>query len=332
MRKMIKLFIGFLLFLGFSCNPTIKNRQTFSPVPIIFDTDMGPDYDDVAALTVLHALADKNEAKILATISSNLDSLVVPCIDVINTYFGRSEIPIGTTTSGVKQGDYWHKEKWTEALVAKYPHRIKSTKDVPCSVEVYRKILASEPDTSVVIITVGFLTNLANLLESKPDEYSQLNGRELVTKKVKRLVAMAGHFPYGKEFNVCSDSDASSKVFAEWETPIILSGFEIGEKILTGKRLIKSNISETPAKTVYSICMKQGDFDGRSSWDQTTVLVGVRGTEKYFNTIKGCINIYPDGSNTWNNDSNGRHEYLIWKMPVEELTYEIENLMMHENK
>ena len=34
------------------------------PVPVIFDTDMGPDYDDVGAIAMLHALADKGEATI----------------------------------------------------------------------------------------------------------------------------------------------------------------------------------------------------------------------------------------------------------------------------
>ena len=41
------------------------------PVSLIFDTDMAPDYDDVGALAVLHALADSGEARILATVSSN---------------------------------------------------------------------------------------------------------------------------------------------------------------------------------------------------------------------------------------------------------------------
>jgi hypothetical protein len=40
------------------------------PRNVIFETDMGPDYDDVGALALLHALADRGEVNILATISS----------------------------------------------------------------------------------------------------------------------------------------------------------------------------------------------------------------------------------------------------------------------
>jgi hypothetical protein len=30
--------------------------------PVIFDTDMGPDYDDVGAIALLHAFADSGKA------------------------------------------------------------------------------------------------------------------------------------------------------------------------------------------------------------------------------------------------------------------------------
>jgi inosine-uridine nucleoside N-ribohydrolase len=330
---MERIFINTLLLflpLVVACTPNgSKQTETLKPVSLIFDTDLGPDYDDAGALTLLHALADSGEVNILATLSSNIEALVVPCIDVINTYYGRSGIPVGAPKAGVSMGD-GHHEKWTESLVAKYPHTMKSTADAPDAVRIYRQTLSEAPDTSIVIVTVGFLTNLAGLLKSESDEYSVLNGKELVAKKVKHLVSMAGKFPQGREFNIFCDSTASVKVCNEWPTRIILSGFEIGEKILTGKRLVASDIAETPAKTVFGICLKQGDFDGRMSWDEVTTLIAVRGAEKYFNTVKGRIVVHSDGSNTWQDDPNGRHEYLTWKTPIEELTTIIEDLMMHE--
>ena len=322
----ILLFAG-SLWLGFGCSDVKKTNAT-TPISVIFDTDMGPDFDDVGALTLLHAFADSGEVRILATLSSNTDSLSAPCIDVINTYYGRPDLPIGAPLKGVNIGD-GHPVKWTEALVAKFPHNLKSTSDAPDAVGIYRKILAAEPDTSVVIITVGFLTNLANLLESMPDSLSPLTGRELVTAKVKRLVSMAGSFPSGWEFNVQSDSAASVKVFSEWPSPVLFSGFEIGDKILTGKRLIASDIADTPAKETFTVCLKQGDFDGRQSWDESTVLVAVRGAEPYFNTARGCIIVNSNGSNAWQDDPQGTHEHLTWKLPPDELAKIIEDRMMY---
>jgi len=91
------------------------------------------------------------------------------------------------------------------------------------AVKLYRKILSSQPDKSVTIVSVGFFTNLAGLLNSMSDEYSKLSGMALVKKKVKRLVSMAARIDKdgksGYEFNVMVDAAASQKVFADWPTP-----------------------------------------------------------------------------------------------------------------
>ncbi|GHT56195.1 hypothetical protein FACS189446_8270 [Bacteroidia bacterium] len=329
MKKKTKLLITVtvLALTVFSCKQAVET--TPAPVSIIFDTDLGPDYDDVGALTILHAMADQGEANILATVASNRYPLTSICIDVINHYYGRPELPIGAPLVGAIQED-GHGEKWTEALAAHFPHRINSMDDVPDAVPVYRRILAGEPDSSVVVVTVGFFTNLANLLQSPPDFYSPLTGKELVARKVKHLVSMAGAMPEGREYNVFVDTIASATVFEQWPTRIIFSNFEIGAKILTGKRLIASDIQNTPAKEAFTICLRQDNPEGRESWDESAVLIAVRGTDKYFNTVKGKIKMERDGANSWQDDPNGKHEYLTWKMPVEEVTKEIEDLMMHE--
>jgi inosine-uridine nucleoside N-ribohydrolase len=332
MKKVTFILLIFsLLNMGYACSSDKGKQTPDSSVSIIFDTDMGPDYDDVGALTILHALADSGEARILATVSSNRYELTAPCIEIINNYYGRPELPVGAPVTGPYQPDGWHAEQWTKALVDRFPHTIRATEETPDAVQIYRRILAGEPDTSVVVVTVGFLTNLAALLQSPPDQYSDLDGKQLVAKKVKRLVSMAGGFPQGRqEYNVHVDSLASVTVFEQWTAPIIFSGSEIGEKILTGKRLIASNIQNTPANVAFTICLRQDNPEGRQSWDETAVLVAVRGSDKYFNTVRGRIIVHIDGSNTWEDDPNGKHEYLTWKMPLEELTRIIEDLMMHE--
>jgi inosine-uridine nucleoside N-ribohydrolase len=313
-----------------SCGQSGKfasNKHSKTPISIIFDTDLAPDYDDVGALTILHAMADNGEAKILATMASNRNKLTSVCIDVINHYYGRPDIPIGAPLVGKDEKEE-HAE-WTAALPAHFPHRLTESSDIPDAVQVYRRILAGEPDHSVVVMTVGFFTNLAALLQSQPDKYSPLDGKQLIAKKVKHLVSTAGFFPKGRDYNVAMDADASVVVAEEWPTRIIFSGWETGSKIYTGKRLRESNIKNTPAKEVYTICAKYRP-EGRPSWDQTAVLIAVRGTEPYFNTVKGKIQVKENGDNSWQDDPNGKHEYVYWKMSIEELTIVIEDLMMHE--
>lgn len=325
-RIIFPVSILFLALWGCGNSPTPGKD---SPVKIIFDTDLGPDYDDVGALAFLHAMADSGKAEILATLASNKHSLVVPSIDVINTYFGRPGTPTGAPkTAGADMGSSQH---WADSIVAKYPHNIKSTSDAPDAVSVYREILSRQPDKSVTIVTVGFLTNICNLLKSAPDAYSNLNGSELVSAKVRMLVSMAGRFPEGREFNVYIDSVSSKYVFENWPGEIIFTGFEIGREIKTGLRLIGSQVQNSPVKDVFriSIPLSPEDKNGRMSWDETAILIGVYGTEGFFDTRRGTILVSSDGSNRWRDDPQGNQFYVLQKMPVPDMTKFIEDRMMH---
>ena len=307
--------------------PAQKNQN---PVAIIFDSDMGPDYDDVGAIAMLHALADSGHANILATVASTKYEGVAAVFDVFNTYFKRPGILIGVPKgNALNLKDFQH---WTDTLLLKYPHHIKSNNEVPDATEVYRKVLSSQPDKSVTIVTVGFLTNLSALLQSPADKYSKLNGKELVRQKVKQLVCMAGKFPAGSEFNVNRDAKASQFVFDNWETPVLLSGFEIGVKIKTGLPFIHDEtIKNSPVKDVFRICipMSQEDSAGRSSWDETAVLVAIKGYKPWYNIENGKMIVAKDGSNTWNIEPS-LHSYLVEVQSPILVQGIINTLIMHQ--
>lgn len=291
--------------------------QANAQIPsVIFDSDMGPDYDDVGAIAMLHTLADSGQVKILATVASTKFEGVASVFDVFNTYFKRPDLPIGVPKgAAVEQRDWQH---WTDSLIRNYPHRIKKNAEARDAIDVYREVLSKAPDKSVTIITVGFLTNLANLLRSKPDKHSKLGGAELVKLKVKNLVSMAGWFPKGKEFNVHMDAASSQIAFNEWPTPILLSGGEIGMKIKTGLPLTRNaSITNSPVKDVFSLCipMDKQDVNGRSSWDETAVLIAIKGYQPYYAVQCGRIVVEKDGSNTWDEKGKG-HCYVIEKLSI----------------
>jgi inosine-uridine nucleoside N-ribohydrolase len=306
--------------------------QKAKPARIIFDTDMAPDYDDVGALALLHAFADKGEATILATISSNAFETTVPTLNVLNTYFNRPGIPVGIVKAALPDKDC--SQHWAQAIIAKYPHVLQSNNEAMDAVKLYRKILSVQMDKSVTVVTVGFFTNLAGLLNSKADKYSPLNGKALIEKKVKQLVSMAARIgtdgETGYEFNIMVDAAATKKVFAEWPTPIILSGFEIGEKILTGIRLIHNEkIQNSPVKDAFSVALaKDSNTVGRNSWDQTAVLVAVRGLLPWFGYRKLNFDVEADGKNV--RISGKKFTYLTFKQTPGAIAKLIEDLMMHQ--
>ena len=220
----------------------------------------------------------------------------------------------------------------SDTLLAKYPHQIKNNDEVPDAVQLYRKILASQSDNSVTVVTIGFLTNLSNLLNSTADQYSQLDGKQLIKKKVKLLVCMGGRFPSGYEFNVMKDAAASQNVYENWSTPIIFSGFEIGAKVLAGLPLIHNEaITNDPVKDVFriSIPLAKEDSLGRKSWDETAVLVAIKGYSQFYTLHPGRIKVADDGKNIWDDSGKGQ-AYLVEKAGYKEVEKLINELIMHQ--
>ena len=323
-----KIFFCFCLVIQVFSAPAQKS----APMPVVFDSDMGPDYDDVGAITLLHAFADSGYIDILGTVASTKYEGVAAVFNVLNTYFKRPDLLIGVPKG--KALELKDSQHWTDTILSKYPHKIKKNDEVPSAVDVYRKALASQTDNTVTIITVGFLTNLADLLRSLPDQYSALNGKELVKRKVKQLVCMAGSFPAGNEFNVRMDAAASQYVFNNWPTSILFSGVEIGMKIKSGLPLVNNAaIQNSPVKDVYriSIPLSAQDSAGRMSWDQTAVLIAVKGNSPWWDMERGQIIVAADGSNQWK-DEPSHQSYIIERMPVAVISDLINKLMMHQPK
>jgi hypothetical protein len=124
------------------------------------------------------------------------------------------------------------------------------------------------------------------------------------------------------------DTPSSKKVFETWPTPVTLSGFEIGEKILTGIKLIHADdIQNSPVKDAYQIALEKDKNDkGRMSWDQTAVLVAIKGLEPFFTYKNLNFEIKGDGTNVIKGGS--KFKYLVFKTKPEQVGEYIEDLMM----
>ncbi len=332
----MRCFLSFVVVFGLltGINNQAYGENPAGPVKVIFDSDMGPDFDDVGAITILHALAAKGECEILATMASDGYPYIAPTLEVFNRYFQKPEIPIGVP--GTDAPSFSCPNHWNDSLVVKYLPAMKTNRDYPSATSVYRKVLALQKDRSVVIVTVGFLSNLAALLESGPDQYSELNGKELVRKKVKKWVAMAGGFPEGNEFNVNQHAKASLYTINNWPGPILFSGFEIGVKIMTGNKVATQGTKGSPVQWAYQYCLSnygKKQSVNRNSWDHTAVLCAVRNPEDYFYVIgNGTFSCNPDGSNFWNPDQNSNHSFLVHKYPYQKIADILDNLMLYEPK
>ncbi len=314
------------------------DQPKHEPVKIIFDTDFGGDADDLGALAMLHNFHNRGECELLTVMLWNTEEYAVPAVDAVNRYYGNPGIPIGTRSREPHRLDWQHAKPIADAL----PHEF-TIEDVPLALNLYRKILAEQEGQSVVVVTTGPLANIKNLIESGPDDYSPLTGKELIEQKVKKFSIMGGQFPEGEwEWNFCGDMEGVTKFVIENLTvPIVFSGYELGVQIKTGPRLIEAG-KDSPLYIGYkhfsrhapwmNEYYREGKITPNSTYDQTSVLYAVRGgVGKYWEKIENGICVPDDtGGNYWKevDDENTNHAYLVLLKTPEEMEDIIYSFML----
>lgn len=288
----------FWMVLGMLCSLPL----TAAPVKLIIDTDYDSDVDDVSALALAHAYVDRGEAEILGVAVVGLNATSAPAVHAQNVWHGRPEIPVG-----VRRGEGPpSSSSYTKMIVEKFPAPF-DRDAAPDSVTLYRKLLAAADDQSVVIISLGHLTNLADLLDTTGDAFSPLGGTELVKKKVIRYVCMGSEYPKqlkpGKWGNFLPDPKAVIRVNDGWPTPVIYTGGgEFSRLVNTGKIL-----SALPAGTLtgesYRIFFEKTEWakpPDHHSADLISIHVAVRGVGPYFKETKGGhCHVFDNGTIEW---------------------------------
>ena len=275
---------------------------------VIFGTDWYTDCDDCVAARVLARLSKQGMVNVLGVAVNACNRYTASSLGAFLESEGLGDIEIGIDTKSNKSIGIptYHMR------LSKMPSKYRKNSDCIAAVSLYRKCLAGARGR-VDIIEVGFLQVLEQLLKSEPDEYSPLGGTELVKQKAGRLWSMAGDFSKpqgGKEYNLCGTGAAkkgAAYVFDNWPGEIIMLGFEVGEKVITGSKL--------PQDDILALALKDHLHpQGRSSWDPMTVLLACTGNEEKagYSTVTGTMRVDPDsGANYFTRDPGGRHKYVV---------------------
>ena len=157
---------------------------------------------------------------------------------MINHYYGRDDIALGAFKGTFGQNI---KGVYIDDLVDNFDSPVKHYDEVEDALTVLRSSLAAAEDSSVAVVSLGFMTNIASLLSSPPDQISPLTGRQLVEQKVSSVFIMGGVYPATdifSEFNFncgefllgdLAECEGSAKVAVEnmpANVKMVFSGFE----------------------------------------------------------------------------------------------------------
>lgn len=288
-----------------------EEKQCSVPEKIILDTDMGSDCDDVGALALLHHYASHGKADLLAVIySSGAVPYGAGVVDAINSFYGRKEIPVGAY-QGTDFGDPVDK-MGAQMLVmdtATFKHKIIRNSDAREQTALNRQVLASQPDTSVTYITIGHTRGLYELLVSTSDSISDLSGRELIKKKLKRWVALGAlgagneNKDFVRDWNFFFNGTAPYTKYLVDHFPRPVYFVDGGSRIMTGRSLL-----ETPPGNIFRRAYsdwlwnveKKRLEDQRPSWDLVTVYFAVEGPGPYLSPMEtGYLEFDPEKGCRW---------------------------------
>lgn len=287
---------------------------------VIFDTDIGNDIDDTEALALFHHYMDEGRVNLLGICLNKEGEKTARFVDIVNTFYGHTGIPMARARNNGGDGSPAD-ERYTgqvcdmtaEDGTPLFPTTGVDYENLPDGHILYRKLLASQPDNSVTIVSVGFLTNLARLLDTPADEYSPLTGKELVEKKVKELSIMAGRFmDSNPEYNVVVNIPASQKLFSEWPGTIVSLPWELVLDIRYPAESIENDFGWTeahPLKEAY-IRYQQMPYDNMM-FDPTAVVYAIEGGDMFTSSGPGTISVDDNGVTTFTPDPEGKHSYMM---------------------
>lgn len=311
---------GDLLDVRDSKNDTIK---------LIFDTDIGGDIDDAFALALFHVFQDRGVSELLAVTTTNRSPEAPRFVAAFNNQFGRPDVPVGLGSVGGRVDDNYLSAITKQTQKFPVPDGFQALD----AIQLLRQNLAAAQDKSVVVVQVGFSSNLAALLDSPADAISDLTGDELVAKKVRLLSVMGGGFSldksvdsryYGEicEWNIANDVPAAQKIAREWPSPIVFSGAEVGDRIRMSPVSLKNDykgrgeiLRDAYLAWARSCAPDEGLDHARPTWDLTSVFFVLRPEEgrEYFDlSAPGRVDFDDKGKTLFIPDARGtRRVFLI---------------------
>lgn len=297
-------------------------KDTANAVPLlILDGDFGSSTDDLFALLMALNYEREGKCRLLGVVNDRGADRYAAIPDLMLTYFGRSDVPIGqehccedTTILFI---DYVSMTQFRRmGGEPMFPRSLQNYAALPDGWKLYRHLLAGQADHSVSVCLLGFPTALSHLLESQPDKYSPLNGVDLVRKKVAALYVMGGHWGEGRMdggYNLVSMPKATEDFFHLWpkEVTVYFSPSIVGQGINYERDSVIRDISWTDFHPIKQIYVNYDCNTGQCMWDILPVMQAVEGNDRFSLSEPGYVNFVRVDSMPFVPDSLGNCRYQL---------------------
>jgi hypothetical protein len=294
------------------------------PIGIAFDGDAGNRIDAVLAIAMLNGMTAKTLARRISLSVSRPSLVSAQVADVVAAFYrGRPVAGPGGGIGQASEGMIGLPESTTVSADAppfaailkskaadgtpNYTSSITGLVNTAESSVLIRNLLLAQHDGNAAIVLAGPATGLVRML----DLYR--SGPQIAAK-CRQLVVAAGALPAGAaEPSIKSDIAAARRLFAEWPTPIVMVGTEVGDALAYPAASIERDFAWSPAHPVVEAyrAFKPMPYDAPAP-ALAAVLYAVQPDEGYFTLSEpGTISVLDDGRTQFAPQAGGKHRYLI---------------------
>lgn len=308
---------------GMACSSQDESVQDpdESVLPLILDTDLGSSTDDLFAFQLICRYMDEGRCRLQGVVVDRPGDGPLRVADVLATYYGCPWVPIATERQGTTESPVWTDYRdladYADASgQLLFRRTLTDLSQVPDAHLLYRRLLAQAEDHSVVICSMGFLTSLARLLQSAPDDHSPFTGVELVRRKVKALYLMAGDFSgYATEpeYNLVWDMPATKAFFSLWprEVDCCLSPSNVGGGVVYPTEEVLADLSWTDVHPIKQVYQRVTVDDVQYMWDPLVVIHAVQGDAFFHLSGRGEVSVSDDGFTSFTPSAAGCFRYQL---------------------
>jgi hypothetical protein len=285
------------------------------PVGVAFDGDLTTRPDAVLALALLNGLTAKQEARRISLSVSRPSLTAARLADVIAEFYPTLPLGAGYLTVGMLDGAVPRDDAPALAQMlatktpegaAVYESRVQRLLDTADNATLIRNMLLAQHDGNAIVVLAGAATGLARLL-------ALYGSRPQIAAKVKVLVVAVGSYPAGKpEPSVVADVAAARQLFAEWPTPIVAVGSEVGEAVRFPFSRLEAGLAGSSAQPIAAACRAiAGPAQDTTTAALAAMSYAIHPEAAEFKVSEaGTISVLDDGRTRFVPNAGGRHRYL----------------------
>lgn len=293
------------------------------PVNMILDADFGSSTDDLIALMMLNHYIDEGLVDLKGIVVDREGEKNAGVVDIFNTYYGHPYIPVGLERNGVKNprvfipynGICDLKDAQGNPL---FQRSFDASKCLD-GWKLYRKLLSKAEDKSIVIVAIGFATSLAQLMESKADEYSKLTGLDLFEQKVKAVYIQSGRFEPEDSTSGYNMRAASKQAAIFYDklpesVELIMSPSYVGESMNYLPEDVIADLSWTENNPIKAVYTNYTCDTGQRMWDVNCVTNAIFGDAQYNMSPRGYVTFVDKGEESlmlFKQDPYGNARYQL---------------------